>query len=151
MAKIIPGKVIRDSFTMPLADYALIGALKQRCIGLGIAMKKSELLRAGLAALDRLPDESLFQVVTALESVKTGRPPGKKKRKKKRKRKRSEREAGSNDWNMFGATHMTRNAATAAAAIESGRRAMFGSQVVLDLYECETAHLDDLAWVKERS
>jgi len=25
---------------------------------------------------------------------------------------------------------------------------MFGSQVVLDLYECETDHLDDLAWVK---
>ncbi len=25
---------------------------------------------------------------------------------------------------------------------------MLGSQVVLDLYECETGHLDDLAWVK---
>ena len=25
---------------------------------------------------------------------------------------------------------------------------MFGSQVVLDLYDCETTHLDDLEWVK---
>jgi hypothetical protein len=80
-----PSKVIRDSFTMPLADYELIGVLKKRCIGLGVAIRKSELLRAGLAALDRLPDASLAQVVAAVESVKTGRPPGKKKKKKKKK------------------------------------------------------------------
>jgi len=87
MAKMIPGKVIRDSFTMPLADYALIDILKRRCIGLGVAMKKSELLRGGLSALDRMPDEQLVEIVAAVESVKTGRPPGKKKRKKKRKKK----------------------------------------------------------------
>ena len=88
-----PGKVVRDSFTMPLTDYALIGVLKQRCIGFGIPMKKSELLRAGLAALDRLPDQDLEEVVAAVESVKTGRPPGKKKRKKGKgkKRKKSNR------------------------------------------------------------
>ena len=44
---------------------------------------------------------------------------------------------------------MKQCAATAAVPDESVQRAMFGSQVVLDLYECETAHLDDLAWVKE--
>jgi len=87
MAKMIPGKVIRDSFTMPLADYALIDILKRRCIGLGVAMKKSELLRAGLTTVDRLPDERLTEVVAAVESVKTGRPPGKKKKKKKGKKK----------------------------------------------------------------
>ena len=91
------GKVIRDSFTMPVADHELIGVLKKRCIGLGIAIKKSELLRAGLAALDRLPDESLAQVAAAVESVKTGRPPGKKKKKrktKKRKKKKTNRGKG---------------------------------------------------------
>jgi hypothetical protein len=77
-----PAKVVRDSFTMPVADYELIGVLKKRSIGLGVAIRKSELLRAGLAALDRLPDASLAQVVAAVESVKTGRPPGKKKKKK---------------------------------------------------------------------
>lgn len=85
-------KVVRDSFTMPVADHELIGVLKTRCLGLGIAIKKSELLRAGLAALDRLPNESLAQVVAAVESVKTGRPPGKKKKKKKSK-KRKKRKA----------------------------------------------------------
>ena len=82
------GKVIRDSFTMPAADHELIGVLKRRCIGLGIAIKKSELLRAGLAALERLPDERLAQVTAAVESVKTGRPPGGKKKKKKKNKKR---------------------------------------------------------------
>jgi S-adenosylmethionine decarboxylase proenzyme len=43
---------------------------------------------------------------------------------------------------------MTHTAATAIATVESGVRPVFGSQVVLDLYECETPHLDDLAWVK---
>jgi hypothetical protein len=82
MKSVEPGKVIRDSFTMPVADHELIGVLKKRCIGLGIAIKKSELLRAGLASLQQLPDASLAQVVAAVESVKTGRPPGKKKKKK---------------------------------------------------------------------
>jgi S-adenosylmethionine decarboxylase proenzyme len=43
---------------------------------------------------------------------------------------------------------MTQTASTAVATTESGRRPVFGSQVVLDLYECETQHLDDLPWVK---
>jgi len=86
MKSVKPGKVIRDSFTMPVADHELIGVLKKRCIGLGIAIKKSELLRAGLASLQRLPDASLAQVVAAVESVKTGRPPGKKKKKRKTNR-----------------------------------------------------------------
>jgi len=86
-----PGKVIRDSFTMPVADYELLGVLKKRCIGLGVAIKKSELLRAGLAALERLPDESLARVVAEVETVKTGRPPGKKKRKKRKKKKMKNR------------------------------------------------------------
>ncbi|HTR57980.1 MAG TPA: hypothetical protein VMM27_07380 [Casimicrobiaceae bacterium] len=86
-----PAKVIRDSFTMPHADYEMIGALKQRCLGLGVAMKKSELLRAGLAVLRQLPDERLLEVVAAVESVKTGRPPGKKKKKHKKKKKKKHR------------------------------------------------------------
>jgi len=79
-------KVVRDSFTMPIADYERIGVLKARCIGLGVAMKKSELLRAGLALLERLPDEHLAHAIANVERVKTGRPPGKKRRKKKKKK-----------------------------------------------------------------
>jgi S-adenosylmethionine decarboxylase len=43
---------------------------------------------------------------------------------------------------------MIQNAAAVAATIESRRNAMLGSQVVLDLYECATDHLDDLDWVR---
>jgi hypothetical protein len=77
-----PGLVIRDSFTMPEADYELIGALKKRCLGLGIAIKKSELLRAGLATLQRLSDDSLAQIAATIERVTTGRPPGRNKKAK---------------------------------------------------------------------
>jgi S-adenosylmethionine decarboxylase len=45
-------------------------------------------------------------------------------------------------------TYMTSDLAPAATASESERHAMVGSQVVLDLYECETDRLDDVAWVK---
>jgi len=86
-------RVVRDSFTMPRGDYGLIGRLKVRCIGLGVARSKSELLRAGLAALNEMPDADLTRIVAAVESVKTGRPPGAKK-KKKGKRKRSRRIKG---------------------------------------------------------
>jgi hypothetical protein len=82
--QVSPGRVIRDSFTMPLGDYARLTNLKGRCIGLGVAIKKSELLRAGLVALERLPDPGLLQVVNSVESIKTGRPPGKKKKKRKK-------------------------------------------------------------------
>jgi hypothetical protein len=68
------GKVVRDSFTMPRADYAKIAALKQRCLDGGVAVKKSELLRAGLLLLDSATPEQLLEAVRAVETVKTGRP-----------------------------------------------------------------------------
>jgi S-adenosylmethionine decarboxylase len=43
---------------------------------------------------------------------------------------------------------MTAQAASLATTEASTRRATVGTQVVLDLYECETEHLDDIAWVK---
>jgi hypothetical protein len=73
------GKVVRDSFAMPKPEYERIRELKKRCLGLGIAVKKSELLRAGIAMLDRLSDDRLTQAVSAVASVKSDRLPGKRK------------------------------------------------------------------------
>ncbi|WP_027803230.1 hypothetical protein [Paraburkholderia dilworthii] len=68
-------KVVRDSFTMPKSDYEKIAALKQKCLDAGVSVKKSELLRAGLLLLDSAPTpESLLAAVSAVETVKTGRP-----------------------------------------------------------------------------
>lgn len=68
-------KVIRDSFTMPEADYKLIDPLKQRCMRAGIGVNKSELLRVGLQALTRMSDRELAQLVESLPRIKPGRRP----------------------------------------------------------------------------
>lgn len=67
-------KLVRDSFTFPESDYALIGDLKQRALSAGRDVKKSELLRAGLAALVALSEVELQKALDAVERIKTGRP-----------------------------------------------------------------------------
>ncbi|MGF6938357.1 hypothetical protein OKW41_007519 [Paraburkholderia sp. UCT70] len=68
-------KVVRDSFTMPKSDYEKIAVLKQKCLDAGVSVKKGELLRAGLLLLDSAPTiEGLLAAVSAVETVKTGRP-----------------------------------------------------------------------------
>jgi hypothetical protein len=72
------GRVIRDSFTIPDGEYELITLIKKRCMKAGISANKSEVLRAGLAALDAMQDKELARVFGELARVKTGRPPTKK-------------------------------------------------------------------------
>jgi len=67
-------KLVRDSFTMPESDFALIEALKARALGAQRAAKKSELLRAGLRVLAAADVGNLIAALDALEAVKTGRP-----------------------------------------------------------------------------
>ncbi|MBU1689344.1 MAG: hypothetical protein KJ958_12185 [Gammaproteobacteria bacterium] len=67
-------KMVRDSFTMPENDYAQLAELKKRCLQAGVHIKKSELLRAGLLSLSRLPNAALIKAVEQVEKLKTGRP-----------------------------------------------------------------------------
>lgn len=67
-------KPVRDSFTMPEADFALIATLKARTLAAKRATKKSELLRAGLHALATLDAARLITALEQLEPVKIGRP-----------------------------------------------------------------------------
>ncbi|MEI7432591.1 MAG: hypothetical protein WCL27_19260 [Betaproteobacteria bacterium] len=67
-------KLVRDSFTFPESDYAMIGALKQRALKAGCEIKKSEVLRAGLAALSNLSDAALLKALAGIAKLKTGRP-----------------------------------------------------------------------------
>jgi hypothetical protein len=71
-------KVIRDSFTIPGDEYELISQIKKRCMKAGISANKSEVLRAGLAALEAMPERELVSLFANLQRVKTGRPPVKK-------------------------------------------------------------------------
>ena len=68
-------KLVRDGFTMPEADYALLKELKNRLHEVKREAKKSELLRAGLRALAQLDAKALAAALDRLEPVKTGRPP----------------------------------------------------------------------------
>ena len=67
-------KMVRDSFTMPESDYALLAELKKKCLQAGLHVKKSELLRAGLISLSKLADSLLIKAVAQVEILKTGRP-----------------------------------------------------------------------------
>jgi hypothetical protein len=67
-------KVLRDSFTMPKSDYVKIAALKQKCLDAGVSVKKSEILRAGPLLLESAPAKRLLAAISAVETVKTGRP-----------------------------------------------------------------------------
>jgi hypothetical protein len=67
-------KVIRDSFSFPEQDYRKISELKKTCLMVGIQVKKSEILRAGLNLLSQLNLDELKQSIEKVEKVQTGRP-----------------------------------------------------------------------------
>jgi hypothetical protein len=54
---------------MPAADFALIGALKTSAKRAGLNVKKSELLRLGLHALQAKPSGELRELVMALRKL----------------------------------------------------------------------------------
>jgi hypothetical protein len=67
-------RLVRDSFTMPEPEYAVIDQLKRRLLGLAHPAKKSELLRAGIKTLMALGDSALLESVQNVPAIKTGRP-----------------------------------------------------------------------------
>ncbi|HSQ40614.1 MAG TPA: hypothetical protein VLM78_10700 [Anaerolineales bacterium] len=73
-AKVKKAKRIRDSFTMPEGEYALIALLKKRCLDAGMPAKKSEILRAAIANLAKLSDTAVVSAVRKLQTINTGRP-----------------------------------------------------------------------------
>ena len=73
-AKAKKPKMVRDSFTFPKAEYAVLDDLKLRATQLAKPVKKTELLRAGLKALAALSDTDFLSALQAVPSLKTGRP-----------------------------------------------------------------------------
>ncbi len=67
-------KLIRDGFTIPKPEYLVLESLKVRAAALARPTKKSEVLRAGIAALAKMSDRSFLAALNAIESIKTGRP-----------------------------------------------------------------------------
>jgi hypothetical protein len=67
-------KLVRDSFTIPKDEYVVLDELKERAARLVRPVKKGELLRAGIAALKAMPDRSFLAALSAVPSLKPGRP-----------------------------------------------------------------------------
>jgi hypothetical protein len=67
-------KLVRDSYTMPKDEYAAIDSLKVRAGKLGQAVKKSELIRAGIKALAAMSDIQFKAALSNVPTLKTGRP-----------------------------------------------------------------------------
>ena len=67
-------KLVRDSFTMPEAEYAVLGEVKKACLKAGIEVKKSELLRVGVALIRQLDTAKLKEILASLPALKAGRP-----------------------------------------------------------------------------
>ena len=73
-AKVKKPKLVRDSFTIPKAEYSVLIALKHRAAQLTSPAKKSELLRAGVKALSVMSDLAFLAALKAVPTIKTGRP-----------------------------------------------------------------------------
>lgn len=67
-------KLVRDSFTIPKAEYVVLDELKQRATQLTRPAKKSELLRAGIKTLATLSDTAFLAALEQVPAIKTGRP-----------------------------------------------------------------------------
>jgi len=74
MSKEKKPKLVRDSFTIPKAEYTVLDDLKERAGKLASSVKKSELIRAGVKALAAMSDVAFLTALKAVPTIKTGRP-----------------------------------------------------------------------------
>ncbi|HEX8138342.1 MAG TPA: hypothetical protein VF544_12190 [Pyrinomonadaceae bacterium] len=68
------GKLTTESFHLADGEEELLSRLKRRCKRAGISANKSEIVRAGLAALDRMQDRELERLFDGLTRAKSARP-----------------------------------------------------------------------------
>ena len=67
-------KLVRDSFTIPKTEFAVLEELKQRAAKLARPIKKSELIRAGIKVLAALSNAAFLTALNQVPTIKTGRP-----------------------------------------------------------------------------
>ena len=72
--KVLKPQLVRDSFTIPESEYATLAKVKKACLKDGFEIKKSELIRIGIALLEGLSISKVKSAKKKLQTVKTGRP-----------------------------------------------------------------------------
>jgi hypothetical protein len=70
----IQEKVKRDTFSLPPTDYQRIFDIKKDALQAAIEVNKSEVVRAGLIALQKLSPEKRIELLQSVEKMKPGRP-----------------------------------------------------------------------------
>ncbi len=68
--------IIRETFSLPPGESAQIDTARRRSAMAGLMVNRSEIIRAGIAALQVLDDATFLQVVSTVPKLKTGRPAG---------------------------------------------------------------------------
>ncbi len=71
-------KLVRDSFTLPEADHALLKACKKTALASGRETKKSEVVRAAIRAFSALSSAQQLAAYQALPQIAVGRPKSKR-------------------------------------------------------------------------
>ena len=67
-------KMVRDSISIPKTEFLVLGEMKTRAGKLGVEVKKTELIRAGIKVLTALTDTAFVAAIRAVPNIKTGRP-----------------------------------------------------------------------------
>jgi hypothetical protein len=67
------GNVVRDTYSMPLDEFDQIDQFRSEAAKHGQFVSKSEVLRAGLAALAQLTGEELAGAFSTVQRLKPGR------------------------------------------------------------------------------
>lgn len=65
--------IVRETFSLPPADSAEIEAVRRRGAVTGVMLNRSEVIRAGIAALMTIDDETFNRVVSGVPKLKSGR------------------------------------------------------------------------------
>lgn len=65
---------VKDTFSFPEDDHALIENLIKSLLSKGVHASKSEIVRAGLHALNDMEIDESIEVISKLERLQTGRP-----------------------------------------------------------------------------
>lgn len=66
-------KTPTHTFTMPEADFALIGKIQSKCRKHDLTLNDCEVVRAGLHALMQIQDKPFLQAVKSVDKLKRGK------------------------------------------------------------------------------
>jgi hypothetical protein len=72
--KTVKTKLIRDSFAIPEKEYAALVAVKKTCLKAGLEIKKTELIRIGIALVNELTTAKIKTAQAKLTQISAGRP-----------------------------------------------------------------------------